>query len=551
MNITLRTGTAVAVVGALAAALTIRGSAASPRFYQDDPIWQERDTEDASSMKPLDVDLLVDLTANLLKRSAGAAMRAQNVNTVDEVPDSGWYTNRAGARPLTPEEVFNGPDTTSGPEPGPWTVTSSKSDGVTPGFTIKDAKGQTWFLKFDPRGYRGMSTGTEVMVTKMMWALGYHVAENHIAYLRRPQLVIGNGSTFTPFGGKRRAMRLDDLDTLLGRADREPDGAYRVVASKALPGTPIGRIRFFDTRPDDPNDIVPHQHRRELRGYGVFAAWLNHVDAKAINSLDTLITENGRAHVRHHLLDFGSAMGSGGLGPAAYWAGSEYLLEPGVIGKQILTFGFAYPKWHTAPFYEAPSIGRLPENNATFDPEAWKPRVPNQAFLHARADDKFWAAEKLMTLTVDHLRGAVRAGAFRDREAEAFLVRALVERRDAIGRAYLTGINPIVDPALTSGGLTFRNAAVDADFAKTPRGYRAEWFRFDNATAQSTRLGETSGRTTTLEAPNALPRHDGGFVHVKVSSVGGPTPAWNKPMDVFFRCDQGQWRLVGVDRMPS
>ena len=67
--------------------------------------------------------------------------RAKNVNTVDEVPDSSWYTNRAGSRPLTPEDVAKGPDTTDGPAAGTWTVTSSKSDGVTPGFTIKDANG--------------------------------------------------------------------------------------------------------------------------------------------------------------------------------------------------------------------------------------------------------------------------------------------------------------------------------------------------------------------------------------------------------------------------
>ena len=193
-------------------------------------------------------------------------------------------------------------------------------------------------------------------------------------------------------------MRPEDLDTLLQHADREPDGSYRIVASKALPGKPIGRIRFFDTRPDDPNDVVPHEDRRELRGYGVFAAWLNHVDAKAINSLDTLVTENGRSFVRHHLIDFGSALGSAGVGPADYWEGDEYLLEPRDIVKRMLSFGFAIPKWHTAPFHEAPSIGRFPADNASFNPELWKPRVPNQAFLHARADDKFWAAQKLMSL---------------------------------------------------------------------------------------------------------------------------------------------------------
>jgi len=554
MNTTKRTGFAVIVGGALAvaAALTMSASAASPRFYEDDPIWHERDTEDASGLKPLDVDLFVDLTTNLLARTAAADVRAQNVNTVDEVPDSSWFTNRAGARPLTPEEVFIGPDTTPGPEPGKWTVTSSKSDGVTPGFTIKDAKGQLWFLKFDPPGYRGMATGTEVTVTKLMWALGYHVPENHIAYMRRDRLVIGDGAKFTPPGGKRRAMRLDDLDTLLARADREPDGAYRIVASKALQGKPIGRIRFFDTRPDDPNDVVPHQHRRELRAYGVFAAWLNHVDAKAINSLDTLITQNGRSFVRHQLLDFGSSLGSAGVAPADYWEGSEYLVEPRDIVKQMMLFGFSFPKWHTTRFYEAPSMGRLPESNANFNPDLWKPRVPNQAFLHARPDDKFWAAQKLMTLTSDLLRAAIRAGDFRDPKSEEFLARALAERRDAIGRAYLTAINPIVDPVLDDDGiLTFRNAAVHADFATAPGRYRAVWFRFDNATADSEPLGETFARTTQLEAPNALPRHAGAFVKVELSSVDGTMPSWEKPVNVFFRYQHGQWHLVGFERMAS
>src|SRR6185503_20895314 len=101
---------------------------------------------------------------------------------------------------------------------------------------------------------------------------------------------------------RKRAMRQSDVEQLLAGVDREADGSYRVVASKALPGRPVGRIRFFGTRPDDPNDLIPHEHRRELRGYRVFAAWLNHTDAKAINSLDTLVSTEGRAFVRHHLI---------------------------------------------------------------------------------------------------------------------------------------------------------------------------------------------------------------------------------------------------------
>jgi len=465
------------------------------------------------------------------------------------VPDSSWFTNRAGRLALSPADIEAGPNTTTGPARGPWIITSSKSDGVTPGFTVKDSRGERWFLKFDPPGYRAMSTGTEVTVTKLMWALGYNVPENHIAYLRAEQLVVGDGAKFTPQGAKPRAMRADDVGNLLKRANQEPDGSYRVVASRALPGKPIGRVRFYGTRPDDPNDIVPHENRRELRGYSVFAAWVNHVDAKSINSLDTLVDEVGRAHVRHNLLDFGSALGSGGVRPADYWAGEEYLLEPGGVAKQLAGLGFSFPKWHTDPYYESPAIGRLAADNTDFDPDAWKPRVRNQAFLNARADDKFWAARKVAAISTPLLRAAVDAGEFDDAASEDFLVRALAERRDAIAHAYLTAVNPIADPQLDGRVLRFTNAAVDADVAPAPRGYRASWSTFDNATGETKRIAETSGASTSISAPAGLPSQDGAFINVQLSAVDAQFKSWEEPVNAYFRLRGGQWRLVGLERM--
>jgi hypothetical protein len=533
-----------------ASVLATAGSAASPRFFDDDPVQVHRDTRDASGIAAEPVSLFVDLAYNLIAGGGPARGRAGNLNSVDEGPDSSWYTNR-DRRPLTPQDVATGPDRTRGPVPGMWTVMSSKSDGVTPGFTIEDCDGTRWFLKFDPPGYRGMSTGTEVTVTKLMWALGYNVPENHVAYVRPEQLLIAPTTMFTPKSGRPRPMRQRDLDALLARVDHELDGSYRVVASRALAGRPVGRIRFFGTRPDDPNDVVPHEDRRELRGYGVFAAWLNHVDAKAINSLDTLVTEGGRSFVRHHLIDFGSALGSGAVAPANYYAGAENMLEPASTGKRMLGFGFVRPAWSRAEFYEAPAVGRLPLSNHDFDPTGWKPSVPNRAFLQARADDRFWAARKLVSLRVDHLRAAVAAGQFGDPASEAFLVRALADRRDAIARAYLTAVNPIADPALaTDGRLTFSNVAVDNDVARAPREYRAQWFAFDNATGATTLIGETASRSTTMTAPADLPARPGVYIKVQVRSAGAPNTAWEKPVDAYFRMVGGEWRLVGFERMP-
>jgi hypothetical protein len=45
----------------------------------------------------------------------------------------------------------------------------------------------------------------------------------------------------------------------------------------------------------------------------VFAAWIDRVDAKAGNTLDTLVSSDGMKVVRHHPLDFGSTLGSAGI----------------------------------------------------------------------------------------------------------------------------------------------------------------------------------------------------------------------------------------------
>ena len=83
---------------------------------------------------PFRFTLSWDLLSSLIGRQGDRTPhRAQNVNTIDEVPDSSWFTNRAGSFSLTDVDVARGPDTTTGPAPGRWTVVSGKSE-VRPGF---------------------------------------------------------------------------------------------------------------------------------------------------------------------------------------------------------------------------------------------------------------------------------------------------------------------------------------------------------------------------------------------------------------------------------
>jgi len=116
----------------------------------------------------------------------------------------------------------------------------------------------------------------------------------------------------------------------------------------------------------------------------------------------------------------------------------------------------------------------------------------------------------------------------------------------------MTAINPIADPVLSAGGvLTFRNAAVDADVAALPRGYRATWSTFDNVTGGGHRIGESSGRIAQFEAPEGLPSSPGTFIKVELSSTGAVHASWEKPVTAIFLRVDGSWRLVGFERMPE
>jgi hypothetical protein len=544
----IRISTSVAVVCTFVVLIGFAASTATPKFFSDDPITREPDPGDASQVQPFPIHLSWDLLSSLIGRQGDRTPhRAQNVNTVDEVPDSSWFTNRAGSLSLTDVDVARGPDTTVGPAPGRWTVVSGKSEGVRPGFTILDSRGIRWFVKFDAPGYPEQATGAEVVSTKLFWAIGYNVAETHVATICRNDLVLGDGATIT-LNGKRRRLTTGDIDRVLAQADRSPDGSYRALVSKALEGKPVGEFLYYGTRADDPNDIVAHENRRELRGMGLAAAWIDRVDAKAGNTLDTLVVDSGKTTVRHHVLDFGSTLGSGGTAPNEYWEGYEYLWT-GAQLKKLPGLGFPVEPWRTIHYPTLRGVGRFEGDH--FDPAMWKSRVPNAAYVRADADDTFWAARKVMAITDSMIAAAVKSGKYSDPAAERYLVQTLIKRRDAIGRSYLAKIDPVVNPTLApNGALRFANVAVDSDLASGPTAYQATWWQFDNATGEATRmLDRTESREPSMQGPRSLPGDLGAFVRVDITAISTAHPPWNVPVRAYFRRTEDGWSLVGLERM--
>ena len=544
----------VVIVAALAADTTGLLSS-SPRFYDDDPVVREVNTKDASGVQRKSINLFYHEVEHLFATPGDDKdRRALNVNTIDEVPDSSWFVDRILARDgesMTTADVARGPGTGRGPAPGPWIVLSAKREGITPGFTVLDANKDTWFIKFDPPKHPEMASGAEVVVTKLFHAMGYHVPENTLAVVRREELVLIEESTTAGMNGSDRQMRGGDVDALLRGAARRPDGSYRVLASRALPGEPVGPFLFVGTRPDDQNDVVLHEHRRELRGLRAFAAWVNHVDAKALNTLDTLVSEGDRRVVRHHLIDFGSTLGSAAIKPREFDEGYMYIVEPRSLLTNALSFGFHIRPFERIRYRDLPSVGNFSADH--FDPDRWKPRVPNPAFLRARSDDLFWGARRVMAVTDEMIGAAVASASYSDERATSHITETLIARRDRIGRAWLTGVNPIVEPAFDGGLLTFRNAAVDAGAAAPPSGYQATWFSFDNATGETSRLGETAAADARIESPEAVAKTTAPFLRVDVATAEGAHESWAVPVRMYFKRngDRDGWRLVGFERLPD
>ena len=109
-----------------------------------------------------------------------SGLRAKNINTIDEVPDSSWFTNRIGTRPITNEELVRGANVGEPPDPSKWVLIREKTSGAHPGFTAMDAKGETWFLEFDPPHAPEGATAAVAIATKIFWALGYNQVESFL-----------------------------------------------------------------------------------------------------------------------------------------------------------------------------------------------------------------------------------------------------------------------------------------------------------------------------------------------------------------------------------
>lgn len=408
-----------------------------------------------------------------VRRLAGERHEALNLTRFDDVVSSAWYEHRIDAPDgLSPEEVGRGPADTPPAEVGPLTIVAGKREGISPGFTVRDAAGHRYLFKFDPRGHLHLASSADVVASRLLWAAGYHVPEEYKVVFDPERLEVGDGAEVA-FAGVERPMEAADVLDILALTDSLPDGRYLALASRFVPGTPKGPFHFSGVRETDPNDHYRHEHRRELRGLYVLSAWLDHVDIRYANTLDSYVSPG---YLRHYLIDLAATLGSGTIRPHRPREGKEHNFDLWRVLARLVTLGFYRAEWEgREPEPLHPAVGWMRVED--FEPAGWNANWPNPAFWNMTPRDAYWAAKLVAAFEPAHLRAAVEAAELPDPAATDTLVAAIRHRRDRTVAHWFGEVTALEEPAVRPVDgegdaegrrleLTFRDLALEEGVAE-------------------------------------------------------------------------------------
>jgi hypothetical protein len=495
--------------------------------------------EPAGAFSPFGWDAADNLAFRPVTSTFAVQLRKEsvNVNAVDEVPDSSWFENRIGRKPMSPEDVARGPCTKQSPELAfPWKVTGAKQDGANPGFQITAADGVRYLLKFDDANQPERATAADVVGSKLYHAAGFHVPCNRIVIFNSEHLVVPESASAL----QGKVITRERVDKLLALAPHRPDGSFRAMATEWLPGKPIGPWNYDGVRADDPNDVVKHEDRRELRGSRVIGAWLNHFDARAQNTLAMFVTgPGGKGYVEHHIIDWGDTLGSlWDWDPISRRLGYNYYLDLGAGLNDFVTFGAIERPWERAQFGPTgPTLAYF--SAADFDAAAWKPGYPNPAFEAMTERDGAWMARIMSRLDDPIIDAVVAQARFTNPVATAELARILKSRRDKALARYLTVVSSLTDPHVeeVDGKAVLcltdfapgAAAPVEATaVALLDGGSKPEWLSTQGTGGKACAILPTTRQ------------------HYLVVDVRRPAKA--SPARVHLARDTAQWQVVGLER---
>lgn len=513
------------------------------QFFPDDPLWKDPPPRNIPDANYRALNEFWDFGTNRygspgeLQPHHGV-ISAQGINTLGEVPDGPWYQNRHASRRMSPEQLRRGPGNERPPAlDKPWETITVKQYGFRPGLLIQDSRKQLYLLRFDPRSYPEVSTGATLVAANLMFALGYWVPENYIIYFQRGQLAVSAEGEVITTSGKPRKLKTDDIDLYLRDVYQDKARGYRAVAVRMPAGKPLGPFEFFGTRSDDLNDIVFHEHRRDLRGLSVFASWLNNQSLSPLETFDLLRKEEGVQSIRHYLASFYGCLGSAyNRGKEAYM-GQDTVLDGSSMLKNFLGMGIYTPAWQRAASPKLKGVGLFEAE--VFDPDTWTPNYLTAPQKNRLPDDLYWAAKKVMAFSDEDLRILVSTGQYSDPAAAEWLARCLSQRRDKIGRAFIGRVLPLDNFRVEAGEVKYDDLEVQYGFTPV-RTLTASWATYDNFQKREIPIYNSNSFKIPSQVAEAL---SGSYFAVRISGKEE-----GKTLTLFLRKEETTLKPVGIER---
>ena len=557
-------GPLLAFVLASTVAACAHKPAGTLRFKPQEPVWK---VDDAVTLEKAPKERVYNRSLyhvdGFIVRRATRAMdvretkRAQDVNSLDEVPDSTWFTNRIGVRDISIEELRKGPNVSPSPfENLPVTITGAKEGGTAIGFVCEDAQGAKYLLKFDVKGVPEMETAAHIIGHRILWAAGYNVPEDHVGYLTKDQIKLDPKAKLKDVFGKKTALTWDRVNRALDMVEKTSDGKIRVLLSRFVPGKPIGPYAREGKRGDDPNDKIAHENRRSLRGQVPLFSWLAHTDLQEDNTLDTFVPiskEKGekRGHVVHYLIDFGKSLGV--MNNSNNWktVGYTYRIDFAASLATFLTLGTWNRPWDNVE--QPPYKGVAVFEGDHFDPARWKPNSIYWPFEDADKFDGFWGAKIAMRFTPEQLAAVIDEAKLTDPGARRYLLETLIKRQRIVGRYWFGRVTPLdrfsVTPESTGNiTLCFDDLEQLYGFTEERLAYKVEVFDYaGKPMAAKPALYMSSGRGRACYANLPFATDHDGYTIVKLAAKrGGKTrPA----VDVHLsRIAGGKVAVIGLRR---
>ena len=290
------------------------------------------------------------------------------------------------AEPITPEEMEAGPCGSRGAPSPPFHFVEEHDTGSQPCVSIRDAAGREWRVKW------GQEVHTEVVGTRLAWALGYFAEQSYF---------IKSGTIEGATSLRRAKACIDDQQ-------RFTDARFELNERDV--------VKHFDAQGwawhENPFVGTP-----ELNGLKILMMLVSNWDNKDVRDVargsNTAIFEyrlpDRSREARYLIIDWGAALGSWGSNilkrgrwDPELFAGQNGAFITGVDGE-IVQFGY--------------------QGQRTADLSANSPRA-----------DVAWFVRLADRLSDDHLRAALRAGGA-DREETDLFTASLRARLDQLRRA--------------------------------------------------------------------------------------------------------------------